>query len=388
MGQRSVVIIMVTVLVATTGYGVSFPLLAISLENMKVSSALIGVNAAMPALGWIVASLLVPKLHTRFTTRSLMISFLLIAICGLVGFVIFKNYLFWLFCRFLFGGGLGMFFRTVEYHLTATVDKEKRGKTLGIYITFFLAGIIIGSSLQPLFGTETIKPYGFILACLVVSVIFLLGLKAGRSTDLQSSTTPSSLKHTIRKLHLIVPVAAAGAVVYGLIESIPAYLMPVYALKSGLDEVSAAYTVTAFAAGNVLFAIPLGGLSDKIGRAPILYGCVTTAVLCLLAVPYSLSLMPYFYTVLFVIGGCIVGLYSSCLAIIGDHFTESELIGVNASFGILYAIGSLIGPVMHGVAMQVYEPNGMIISAILTFALFLLFGLKTISGKAKLSQPF
>ena len=149
MQHRTVLALMLAVIVATTGYGVSFPLLAISLEKLQFSSTLIGINAAMPAFGWIIASLLIPGLQRRYSTRTLMIAFLLIATIGIVGFTFSKNYAIWLFCRFLFGGGLGMFFRTVEYQLNASVKKEKRGQMLSVYIVLFLAGIIIGSIIQP-----------------------------------------------------------------------------------------------------------------------------------------------------------------------------------------------------------------------------------------------
>ena len=240
--HRTIAVLMFVVFAATTGYGVSFPLLAISLEAKGFSSALIGLNAAMPALGWIVASLLIPRLHIHYGTRSLMIAFLVISIVGLAGFAFVNNFIFWLFCRFLFGGGLGMFFRTIEYHLNSMVSKEERGKILGIYITCFLCGIVLGSVIQPIFAIDTLPPYAFIFLCLMVSAVCLFGSGFKKHAELQPSFESFSSSTKIRDLFLLVPVAATGVLVYGLLESIPAYLMPIYALKVGFDEASAAYT--------------------------------------------------------------------------------------------------------------------------------------------------
>ena len=52
---------------AACGYGVSLPLLAILLDGMGADPVDIGINAAMPALGWLIASLLLPALHRVFS---------------------------------------------------------------------------------------------------------------------------------------------------------------------------------------------------------------------------------------------------------------------------------------------------------------------------------
>lgn len=372
--------ILLAVVVATVGYGVSFPLLAITLEKLQFSSSLIGLNAAMPALGWILASLVVPKFHVRYGSRTLMLFFISIAMIGLIGFTFTSQYVSLLLCRILFGGGLGMLFRTVEYRLNASATKENRGRLFSIYIILFLLGIVVGSLLQPALGLDSLVPYVFIFACLFVSAILIF--YSNYSVDVgQNGTSDISLfTSAIKIFYAATPIAVGGALVYGLIESIPAYLMPVYALKSGFDDASAAYTLTAFAAGNILLAFPLGILSDKLGRLVVIIGCVVVSVLCFSLLPMLVQNLKLFYLTLFMIGGCIVGLYSSSLALIGDHFSESELISINASFGVVYAIGSLFGPLIHGFAMNIYEPNGMIVTVSLVFFLFLIYAFFSTRG--------
>ena len=362
---------MLVVFIATVGYGISFPLLAISIESMGLSNRLIGLNAAMPAVGWIVASILIPRMHSRYSTRFLMIAFITVACTGLVGFTLSENYLMWLLCRLLFGGGLGMFFRTLEYYLNTNVANGSRGKILGLYITVFLAGIIVGSVLQPVFGVTTLVPFAAIFGCLILSAILLQlsGMKA--SPDLQTGAVALVTKESLSNLYILAPVAAISAVVYGLVESIPAYLMPVYALKIGFDESYAAYTLTAFAVGNLIFAFPLGILSDAVGRLPVIFCCALAGAFGFLSVPFIIDNLVLFYSALVIIGGCIVGVYTISLALVGDKYSQSSLIYANASFGILYALGSLIGPVVHGSAMDIYEPHGLILSATLVFIVFL-----------------
>lgn len=64
--NKKFVAIYLSVLVLTTGYGISFPLLAITLDGMGVSGQLIGLNAAMPALGWLLGTPFLPKAQSYF----------------------------------------------------------------------------------------------------------------------------------------------------------------------------------------------------------------------------------------------------------------------------------------------------------------------------------
>ena len=59
---------------ASFGYGISFPLLALSLERMGVAGQMIGLNAAMPALGWLIGSTsatILPYTFSAFAVGSL-----------------------------------------------------------------------------------------------------------------------------------------------------------------------------------------------------------------------------------------------------------------------------------------------------------------------------
>lgn len=372
-GRKSLFLILVSVVVATVGYGVSFPLLAISLDKMGISSGLIGLNAAMPALGWVLVSIFLPKLHDLASTRSLMLIFLIISLCGLLGFVLVAGFWPWLVFRFLFGGGLGMFFRVVEYWLNTVATESNRGRTFGIYSVCFLGGIIVGSVIQPAMGTETLVPYGFIAASLTLTIILLFMVKIrAPSESTQGNTTNISATY-LKQLFRAAPIALAGVIAYGLFEDVPAYLLSIYALKTGFSESIAAYTLAAFALGNVLFAIPLGILSDKVGRIPVLYGCAIVGGLGALLIPLSLSSATVFLSILFIWGGCIGSIYSISLSVVGDRYQDENLISANASFGIFYAFAALIGPLGNGLSMQILGPNGLMLSCGLIFAFFLLF---------------
>lgn len=370
--RRALYSILVATLIITIGYGVSFPLLAIRLEAMQVASGLIGINAAMPALGWLLLTPILPRLHKRFSSKTLMIGFLCLSLLGLIGFTLSENFVWWLLCRFAFGGGLGMFFRVVEYWLNTATQKHNRGRIIGIYSFCFLFGIAVGSLLQPELGTDGIMGFIFV----GVPVLFGMALIAFLPRTASKNSSETGSNDFLRKVVLVMPIAMAGVIAYGLFEDVPAYLLSVYTLKMGLGENIAAYTLSAFALGNLLFAVPLGIVSDKVGRVPVMITCALVGFSGAIFVPLSLCNSAIFLSFLVIWGGFIGALYSASLAYIGDRFSESALITANAAFGTIYAAAAMLGPILNGFAMQIWEPQGLMLACAIIFGTFLLFGLQ------------
>jgi len=147
--------------------------------------------------------------------------------------------------------------------------------------------------------------------------------------------------------------------VYGLVESIPAYLMPVYVLKAGMDDSVAAYTLSAFALGTLLSSYPIGRLSDHFGRQQVIVGAASLCALLTLAFPFLVQTPTAFLVTVVLWGGCVIALYATSLAMIGDQFDGKSLIYANAAFGLLYAVASVIGPILNGLTMQWRQPHGL-----------------------------
>ncbi|WP_412553733.1 MFS transporter [Shimia sp. MIT1388] len=364
------------VLLLTFGYGVSFPLLSILLEQSGVGAARIGLNAAMPALGWLLVTPFLPLLHRVFTTQQLLLAFLILSLTGLACLALTTRFELWLLGRFAFGGGLGVLFRVLEYWLNATSSSATRGRTIGLYIFFFLLGIAMGSLSQPQFGTAGLTAFA------AVGVPILLGgaLLVSLPLNQPPSATPTA-KVRLRRPLAVAPLAMAAVICYGLFEDVPAYLLSVYTLRVGLGENIAAYTLTAFALGNLLGAVPLGVMSDRLGRTPVLIGCATVALAVALTLPMAAA-TPHPYLLLIAVwGACAGALYAVGLATLGDHFSGSALISANALFGTIYAAAALTGPLINGAAMQLWSPHGLMLSCIGIFAAFL--GMAALLARAR-----
>lgn len=369
---RSYIFLLFLVLVCCIGYGISFPLIGVSLERSGATSAGIGLNAAMPAVGWLLGSVSQPWILSKINLRKSMVLYICIGLVGLIGLGLSQSSLAWLPLRLLFGGGLGMFFRSVELWVNLTGTPLNRGRRLGVYSAIFIGGLGIGSAIQPEIGFSGGVPY-VVIACLISIVglaLIVVPLKMPNKKIAFAVGVPS-----VSKVWMLAPFALIGTVAYGLFEDVPGYLLSVYALKLGMSEHTAAYTLTAVSIGLLLFAVPLGILSDKVGRLPVLFLSTFVCFFAAVVAPLFSSTETYFLISLMVWGGFFGVLYNTSLALIGDVFENSDTIVANSSFGMLYAGAAIVGPLLNGAAMHLWEPHGLMFSSALIFgAALALFG--------------
>lgn len=366
-GFKRHVAIYFSVLLSTTGYGISFPLLSISLESMGISGQLIGINAAMPALGWLIGSFFLPGLLARFGLKQVLIACLLTAGISISVFPLTQNLMIWMLLRFLFGGSLGLFYRAVEFWINAVSENATRGRNIGLYSFCFVLGLAVGSSVQPLLGISGILPFAAVSALLALTVLVVAFQSHENAVNIASARSYFRLG-----IVLLTPIALMAVFAYGFFEDILAYLMAVYALRNNLGESVAAFTITAMAIGNLTFPIPIGHLSDRIDRTFVLIACALVVTALSIIIPQTVSNPPLFLAVLVVWSGLAGSIYTVALSMIGDRFSGAELAVANASFGIVYAFGGLIGPVVNGYAIDQLHSQGLMVSAAATFGIFVI----------------
>lgn len=358
------------VLVLTIGYGISFPMLSISLDGMGVSGQLIGLNAAMPALGWLLGTPFLPKLQFRYGLKLVLLGCLIIAVFALVGFHLWREFWPWMFFRLLFGGSLGLFYRGVEFWINGISENSVRGRNIGIYSVCFMLGIAVGSSIQPMIGIVGFLPHLIVMSFILVSGAVIL------SQTFEGLPNIGKISNVFNiAIVLATPIALLGVLAYGLFEDIPAYLMSVYALRNGLGEDIAAFTLTAVAIGNLIFPIPIGMISDRVNRILVLMVCAFAVIILSAVIPYVLNNSTIFLITLAVWGGFAGGVYCVALSIIGDHFEGKDLAIANASFGTIYAFGGLVGPLINGFAIDTLNSQGMMVSAGMIFGLFIILSM-------------
>ena len=184
-----------------------------------------------------------------------------------------------------------------------------------------------------------------------------------RSSSLAASLPRMPEKHSLSILAVAAaaPVVMAAGVAGGTIDMAVLALLPLYGLRAGFDQEMAVMLLVLFTAGNLLLQYPIGWLADRMDRRLVLVACAGSGVVGSLILPFVLDQPPLLWTLLFIWGGTLLGIYTVGLSLLGQTTSAGALAAANAAFIVAYEIGSIAGPVTAGVAMDAIGPNGLLL---------------------------
>ena len=346
------------------GIGLSIPLLTLEMEAMGISGQMIGANTAVPSLAAIFLTPFIPKLASRIGTSNLILIALATSVVSFGLFLIEMPFWMWFPLRFIFGAAIYSIFVISEYWINEAVEDHQRAFILGIYATILSLGFAMGPIILTVAVPGTPWPY------LVGITIFALGAVPILVWRYKAPTIRIEKGHRIFRYLLASPTSALAAFTFGALETGSFSLLAVYALHHGYSESGAAAAVAFVALGAVFFQVPLGLIADRVDRRLMLIFCALVGLIGALMLPYVVNTYLLF-PVLIVWGGIVVGLYTIGLAHLGEKFSGPDLISANSLFIFLYALGSLISPVMIGKSIDIWDPQGYVWATISFTGLFL-----------------
>jgi MFS family permease len=351
--RRSILAVMTAVGIAGLGYGTSMPLLSILLEKAGYSSTLIGLNTALQAIAALIVLPFVPRaLKAVGAARLLMLCLFTIGL-ALIAMRAFIDLAVWFPLRFVFGAAVAVMFTTSEFWVNSIADEHTRGRLVALYATVFSSGWTMGPLLLSALGPESWAP---VLVSAGVLALAFIPLALG------AAAAPAPEEHVSTNLFTILreaPVAALAPFVYGAVEIGVFALLPVYALREGLSAREGAYMLAALSLGTISLQYPMGWLADRIDRGHLLVLCALAGVLGAFSLPHLSHALPLLYGALLVWGGCVTGLYTVGLVLIGEQFKGPRLASANTAVMLLYSLGGLLAPPVSGLAMDLWPREGL-----------------------------
>lgn len=363
-----VVIACLSVFGITVGLGM--PLVAIILEKRGYSETLIGAISAVPAFGTLVVAYYVPRLMSVFGSRRVIyVSAITETICFLL-LPLMDNIVAWFVIRLVMGGSAAGLFIASETWINQLANNRNRGRLMAVYGTVLGVSMALGPVILTLTGTDGWAPFvaGAVFVALAGMVLRLDHSTLAPAVDGDASFSPLTF--------LVVAPTVCLAIFATAWHDVNVFaLLPVYGLQSGLTETNSALLVSGFLFGMVVLTFPLGWAADNFPRYLVLICCgVGTAVgAALLPVVVNTGLACML--TLFLWGGFSNGLYAVAMSIVGDRFTGVELATAQASFGVIWGIGSLVGPASSGIAMDAMGKNGLVVSLVFIALAFLVIAI-------------
>ena len=366
--RRSIGAAIACIAVFAISLGFVAPLIALILESRGTSRTVIGALAAVPSLAIVLTTPFVPAMVARMGLRRFLGTCITIELVLFVLLPIFDQLTAWFLIRALMGASASGLFIASETWINEVAVERSRGRVVAIYTMLISAGFGLGPTIIPLVGIDGWLP--FALGAVFIALAAIPLLWAGRLSPVFSGQSGFGVLACM----VIAPTLAAAICVSAFKETTIGSLLPVFGVRSGLGEGESALMLTAIAAGALLLQLPIGWLADHLNRYLVLIVCAILGAAGCLALPLLVGHGGVtMWGGLLLWGGVFSGVYTVAMVLIGQRFRGPELVTANAAMGFLWGMGSLTGPPITGVAMDLWDPHGFPIAMFVLTVVFVVF---------------
>jgi MFS family permease len=257
------------------------------------------------------------------------------------------------------------FFTVTEAWISILAGDEGRGRVIGLYAVALSAGFGLGPLLLSATGFAGWTP--FIAGALLIMVaalplLFTHGLPMGFGDGARISFAAVFAR---------APLIVLAVAVFGLYEAAALALLPIWGVRLGFDPRLSVTILTAIYLGSIALQLPIGWLSDHVARLTVLRLCGAAGLLGAALLPFVAGSPVALFAVLLLWGGMASGLYPVALSMAGDRFRGAEMVTANVALVMSYGVGALVGPILGGSAIDLWNPHGLLAVFVLVFALFL-----------------
>ena len=343
--------LMLGMMLLMVGNGLQGTLIGIRGEIEGFSTIELSIVMSAYFVGFLGASQLVPELirrvgHVRvFAALASFISAVLIA------YPLLTNPIFWSAGRVVIGFCYCGVYITAESWLNNSVDNEKRGQALSLYMIVQMVGIV---SAQGVLALGNPNGYSlFIIISILVSISFAPIL-------LSISPAPAFERTklmTLSRLFTSSPLACVGMFLLGGVFSAQFGMSAVFGAQIGLSLPQISLFVASFYIGAMIFQYPIGWVSDKMDRR-LLILLISAASATGSASAYFAG--GYFFALVFaafLVGGLTNPLYSLLIAHANDFIEYEDMASAAAGLLFVNGVGAVSGPIIIGYAMNASGPE-------------------------------
>ena len=365
---RGLAVVMVSAVTVGMTLGMTIPLIALSMTAAGAGAALVGINAAMPALAVLATAPLAPRLIGRLGTVPTLVLGCLVSALALALFPVLGSVPAWFGLRFAMGFGLALQWVVSETWLSRIAVNASRGRAVSLYATLWAAGIATGPLLLQVTGIEGMRPFAVAAGLLLLAAVPpLLGRRCVPAGGVRADGGGWSWA-----LFGVAPGTIFAGFTAGFAEISLFTLLPLYGQGAGLGQAAAVMMVSVFAAGGLVWQLPLGWLADRAGAGRVLVGASLVCLLFAFGFDAAASAGAWpLWPLLFLWGGATSGYYTLGLTQIGHKFPPADLAHANVLFIMAYTVGTITGPSLAGAALDLWPRHGLPLTVALLYCLYL-----------------
>ncbi|MHA7963271.1 MFS transporter [Paenibacillus sp. CAU 1782] len=369
--RYKLVLLLAVVIVAGMSQGLLLPLLSILLEDAGIPADQNGMNSVAMYIGVFGMMFFVERPVRAWGYKKVIIAGIALVACSVLLFPLTSSLAVWFVLRLLVGVGDSALHYATQLWIVSSSPAEKRGR----YISLYGMAYGLGFSIGPL-GINLLqigRPAPFLVSGIIFLSVMLLVFKLPQEKPEMPQRGEAGRKRYLTTYRLAW-FALIPAVLFGLVESSMNSTFPLYGLRTELDQHWISLLLLAFGAGSLILQLPLGILSDRAGRKPVLMLCGIAGSLSFLAIPFADGTIAILMLLFIVAGGAVGSFFSLGLAYAADILPKEILPAANVAGSIHFSIGSILGPLLGGYGLSYLSDNSVFLLLGSAFLLFSLLG--------------
>ena len=365
---RNVAAIVIALAILQTATGALSVVGPLTLVSQGAGPLKIGAIVSSYALGFLLGARLAPREIMQVGHIRSIAGFAAAASLGAAALYVSGAMAWWMLVQFIIGVSVAGFLASGESWIADAAPGQHRGAILGFYLVTSKLGFMIGPFLVAGAPSGTATGFLIIAALLTASLIPVCATR--RAEPAAPTTTPFS---PLRIWHF-APSAIIAAAISGMVSGAVLQLYAVYVQGFAAESVprTAALFNAAMIGGSVIATWPAGILSDRIDRRLVIAGLALAAGAAALVLALFGGLMPRLgiFVTATLWGAGALSYYGVAVAHAADRAPEGQATGTMSGILMVWALGSMIGPLIASTVMSVTGPSGLFYFAAITlFAL-------------------
>ena len=344
---KKIILIVSMISMAGVTFGITMPLSTLTLKSWGISSTMIGLNSAMPALSAVLTTPFMPKFINYWGQKNVIRFCLVLVATCCICLPLFPDLFSWFILRFLLGaGGTGIWLLS-EVWINGFAEDHNRGKIIGAYSALLSLGFIVGVLMFSVIGVESNTAF-----YLAAGFVLIAAIPVWTMSDLPTNEMAEDI--SMWNHMVLSPGLMGSSWMMGFLYAATAYLLPIFALQFDLNYAQSSRTIAWLGSGELAMPLFVGWFADKIDKRKLMIFIALVTIATLSIMPFVFEAPFMRLATLFVLGGAIMSFYSLGLTMLGQQFKGSLLASANASFIFFLCLGEIIGPPVIGTVMDIF----------------------------------
>ena len=356
--RAAIVAVIVAAVAVAAAQGLTFPLIAVLLQERGAASSQIAAHGTALMLGLALSVVALPALTARYGAGALLGGALAAAALAVLGFVLTDGNGAWLALRMVLGFCVNTVYVAGEAWLGRATAPHRRGRVSGIYNAALAGGFCVGPLAIPLLGSNGPMP---LLACaglLAASALATVALSRRAGATRGEPTVLADLP----RFAVAAPGLLVLILVFGAIDAVALALLPARiaaesaAASSGDGAREAALFVAVMHLGMMVAQPAIGAAVDRIGAR-----CVSALCLLVTAAAFgAMAVAPGAVLPLAAIGGAaFMGIHTCALTALVSEHRGPGLVAGTVAFSLAYSAGATVGLTGAGAAADLAPAAGI-----------------------------